>query len=161
MVFDPGPTEPTALALCNFAGTYLTACEEVAGLNHGEQTQQTLNLLSPMFYLASHTLELTLKSFLMLKGYNCGSLKKYGHDLNRISDECHKFGFSIKHDPDYQQVKELVLYFDDFNKTHKMRYLFLGLTKIPDPAHCLEILRVFHAHVREIILFESDKKAAV
>jgi len=55
-----------------------------------EKQELKLNFSMPIYYLYSHALELTLKSFLRCKGFSARKLRSgdFGHKLQALWDAC-------------------------------------------------------------------------
>lgn len=85
----------------------------------------------PYYFLMGHSIELLLKSFLMMKGCSETGIKKFSHNLDKLYDEALK--------RDLSELLSLTLtdkaVLELMNKeyvTHRFRYIRTGMMFTPD-----------------------------
>jgi len=60
-----------------------------------QNSDKTLLLPFPFYYCLSHSLELCMKGYLLLKGKNANELKKIRHNFQKLKIECENIGFEF------------------------------------------------------------------
>jgi HEPN domain-containing protein len=84
----------------SYAKEFLAAADAVKVPPKSNIGKSAFKLLLPAYYLVGHSVELTLKSFLLAKGYEIDKLKKgpYGHNLEELLREARrrKIGRHVK-----------------------------------------------------------------
>jgi hypothetical protein len=88
----------------------------------------------PIYYLYSHALELTLKSFLQCKGFSVKHLasREFGHKLQVLWDACIENDIG-GHAVNNAFVAQMVELLDPFAVDFEFRYIKVGLKSLPDP----------------------------
>ncbi|HBV00456.1 hypothetical protein [Thalassospira lucentensis] len=85
----------------------------------------------PYYFLMGHSIELLLKSFLMLDGCSEVGLKKFGHNLDYLFDEAMKRGL-----PELLSVtladKAVIELMNKEYATHRFRYIRTGMMTLPE-----------------------------
>jgi hypothetical protein len=82
----------------------------------------------PIYYLYSHTIELTLKGFLRARGLPAGKLRdreRYGHSLQKLWDECLARDLVVDA-ADMPIVAEVIKLLDPYATNFEFRYIRLG-----------------------------------
>lgn len=99
-------------------------------------------------FLFCHGVELSLKSFLRNKGVSVNNLiGKYGHDLNKLVDECKHQGIDDYHiftDEDWAKISAL----NQLYKNKEFEYIVSGIK--PFPASIDETFTHFTKFVHDI-----------
>ena len=90
--------------------------------NSSSVLQENIDHIRPMpfasiFFCTGHSIELSLKGFLISQGKNESEIKDYGHDLEKILAVCKKYNFSLSLEDD-AAIKTL----NKFYKNHDFRY---------------------------------------
>jgi hypothetical protein len=77
----------------------------------------------PVRFLYSHTVELLLKAFLRLRGFEVDVLanRPYGHDLVALYDECNKLDLALA-DTDKRSLSVLIPYLEAGHGDYQFRY---------------------------------------
>jgi hypothetical protein len=91
-----------------------------------------LRFSMPVYYLYSHALELTLKSFLRSKGMSSSRLasREFGHKLQALWDACVAEG--LKSNPITEaSIAQAVDLLDPFASDFEFRYVKTGLKNLP------------------------------
>jgi len=95
---------------------------------------KTLKIRSvmPVYYLYSHSLELTLKAFLRAKGISNEELgkRKFGHNLINIWTECVARGMTLDV-PKQLEAVAMVKALAPFAASYEFRYIQTGAKKLP------------------------------
>ena len=87
---------------------------------------------TPAYYLLSHSVELTLKSYLRHRGVTAKQLssREYGHDLNTIYDRSEELGLKRLFKPNEDDCRALSMLVA-MNKRHELRYIKTGHKEFP------------------------------
>ncbi len=119
MPYDPGPTEPNAKGMYNFASEYLQAANTL------KTNMKNMGHSGPFNYTVSHAFELFLKSYLMSCGLTYKDLKKIGHGIQKLVNSCAEWGLEFSED-------EIILasVINNLNAHNMQRYPMLGLFQI-------------------------------
>lgn len=147
----------TPVGLARFAYEYIDAAMLV------DEAKGEVGLLSqasytPAYFLATHGIELCLKSFLLHKGVGVESLSKYyGHNLNKCLIESNERGLKdlFELNEDDSRAFELLV---ELNKENQLRYIQTGLKTYPlwsivEPL----MVRLHQAVAREVGYHSFDK----
>jgi HEPN domain-containing protein len=127
------PLGIVSLSLWNEARDYIVAAETLV-----RESQVKL----PTYFLLSHALELTIKSYLAAHGVDADELHIISHDLQRAYDKSVGLGFQIEPD----RAPKLIRLFSEFHKEQVFRYLtkrnrgLVVIRKLVDAADALEIV---------------------
>lgn len=78
-------------AFINIARSY---CESANILYEKRKSEDLLKLM-PIYMLYFHSVEIILKAFLIMKGFDIKKLKKIGHKLNRLYKRCNEEGLKL------------------------------------------------------------------
>jgi hypothetical protein len=88
-----------------------------------------LHFDTPIYYLYSHAIELTMKGFLRARGVSTAKLKnpkRFGHSLQKLWDECLGRGIILDAAP-----LHLVAMLDPYATSYEFRYIRTGLKTLP------------------------------
>lgn len=96
------------------------------------EKQLRLRFTMPIYYLYTHALELTLKSFLQCKGFSAKHLasREFGHKLQVLWDACIEKGIG-GHAVNNAFVAQMVELLDPFAVDFEFRYIKVGLKSLP------------------------------
>jgi hypothetical protein len=91
-----------------------------------------LRFTMPIYYLYSHALELTLKSFLRCKGFSVRQLasREFGHKLQVLWDACIENGLGGQ-EVNKAFVAQVVELLDPFAVDFEFRYVKVGIKSLP------------------------------
>ena len=84
-----------------------------------------------VYYLYCHAIELSLKSFLMVKGFSDVELKRIGHDFENALSTAKEYGLNNVVDLSEEEV-EAIIWTGDYYKAKVFEYLITGYYSIPD-----------------------------
>lgn len=82
---------------------------------------------SPKYYLAIQAVELTAKSFLLLKGVKPETVRAIKHDLTKLFAECERHGLEL----DYPRARETIKLIAPVHFDYRLRYARPGETLLP------------------------------
>jgi hypothetical protein len=118
------------IGMFNFAESFLNAGRHLA--RAFEKGELHLRFDAPIYFLYSHALELTLKAFLLAKGYSADVLasRKFGHQLNVLWQECLKAGLTAEPNDDVF-IEAMIEILDPLATAYELRYLKVGLKRMP------------------------------
>lgn len=120
----------TAQGLARYAYEYMDAALIVDEVK-GAQTMLSQASYTPAYYLAFHSIELSLKAYLLKRGVTLKQLTKtYGHDLQRLYDEAKNEHLLNDFKEDQRDVDALHLLID-LNADNQLRYLQTGYKTFP------------------------------
>lgn len=152
-VTDPTPRDLDAKGTLNAATQYIEASKCLLDDENG-----WIKYMNPFNYLASHAFELTLKAYLVSKGYEHDRLKKeFRHDVKKLLNECANNGMEIENE--FFKISETIA---NLNALEMQRYPKLGLFLIGEQGFAeapsiINYVEKFHKKVGELI---SDQKKA-
>lgn len=124
------PTKTTSVGLARYAQEFFDAAiatDDVLGMRPGYEIIAPI----PVMYLVGHSIELSLKAYLLFMGVPLDDLKKkYGHDLVKCYKEAqkHELNDVIQlTDSDYKVLEVLnILY-----SSKQLNYCEIGLKEFP------------------------------
>ena len=122
---SPETARLSPIILAEQAGEFLTAAQRVFDVT------KTLKVSIPAYFLTARSIELALKSFLVLKGHSVGQLKNISHNLERGLDEATTLGLHSILEPPPEQVaaiRAVNLYYN----SKDLEYLTTGYKSYPD-----------------------------
>ncbi|MCL4182793.1 MAG: hypothetical protein KJ011_05025 [Burkholderiaceae bacterium] len=160
MVGDPQAEEErtTARGLARYAYEYLEAAilvDETIGARAGGECVSPI----PAYYLASHSIELTLKAFLRHRGLTVRELRlKYGHSLKacyRKAKELGLFDVFRQHENDEAALHLLA----EINNAHELRYIRTGFKTFPSWAIVEPFAVRLHQAVAPLVGYKSFTKS--
>jgi len=111
--------------LADQAGEFLIAAQRVFEL------AKPLKVSIPAYFLAARSIELALKSFLVLKGHSVGQLKNISHNLERALEEATALGLHSVLAPSAEQVTAIQMVNAYYN-SKDLEYLTTGFKSYPD-----------------------------
>jgi len=123
---DRAPSIAYFLSAGSFLQTAIFAHEALATSN------LKLRFEMPIYYLYSHSIELTLKAFLRSSGLTAKELtrREWGHDLLKLWEGCFDRGFNLD-----QQTRLMIRGVLDllafYATTYEFRYVQVGLKTLP------------------------------
>ena len=152
MAFDPGPSEPSAKTMYNFAQNYLKAAECILQNDEIEFTPQ-----GPFYFCVSHAFELFAKSFLMQNRYDCSRLKDLGHGPKGLIQECVNNGFLLE-----DSEIEIAGVIANVNAYNMQRYPMMGLFNLgpqeyAEPEKLLFYMKQFAS---KVMAYVEERNAA-
>jgi hypothetical protein len=121
----------TPLGLGRYAYEYMDAAL-VVDEARGPQGMLSRAAYTPAYFLAFHSIELSLKAYLLNAGLSLDELssKKYGHRLQKLYDKAMQIGLRsdfLQDERDEQALHLLI----DLNEGHQLRYLVTGFKRFP------------------------------
>ncbi len=126
----PEVERTTPKGLARYAYEYMDAAMIVDEAK-GPQTLLSQASYTPAYYLAFHSIELSLKAYLLERGKSLEQLtKKYRHDLQKLYDIAKEEGLLEVFKEDQQDVDALHLLID-LNAENQLRYLQTGFKRFP------------------------------
>lgn len=131
-VAAPNDDERTsAIGLTRYAYEYLEAAM-VVDEHCGAAPQYSHISPTPAYYLLSHSVELTLKSYLRHCGITVKQLssREYGHDLNASYQKAKELGLQNLFHPTEDDTRALAMLVA-INESHELRYIRTGLKEFP------------------------------
>jgi hypothetical protein len=126
---DDGRT--TAAGLTRYAYEYIAAARIVDSQHREDRVFEFVSPV-PVYFLAYHGIELTLKAYLRYRGVSIRDLsgKRYGHDLKacyRKAKELQLLDHFHEHEDDVLALRLLM----DLNAQHQLRYIKVGFKQFP------------------------------
>lgn len=127
----PEDDRTTAIGLARYAYDYLDAAM-VVDRTIGERPGYEILSPIPAYFLALHSIELSLKAYLRHHGVSVRALrsKQYGHDVKQCYRKAKELGlqdhFRVRSD-DMDAMSMLV----DMNQDHALRYIRTGYRQVP------------------------------
>jgi len=124
------PERTTAIGLARYAQEFLEASLKAdGGMGQGRKNDFVASV--PVLYLAGHSIELSLKSFLLHLGVSLRDLRfEYGHDLGKLLVAARKLGLE-----EYAQFDEVELgafdVLNDLYSTKQLEYIETGPKVFP------------------------------
>jgi len=108
---------------------------------------------TPVYYLYAHSIELSLKAFLVTKGYAESGLRKIGHNLQKA--------WSIAKDnnvstylSDIQEIEETIDLVGPYYDSKEFEYIYTGFKRYPKIIHMHNsaalLVEGIGRHIREI-----------
>lgn len=126
-----GDGRTTAIGLARYAYEYLEAAR-VVDSTVGQKPGFELVSPIPAYYLALHSIELSLKAYLRHHGLTARELrsKKYGHDIRACYQKANELGLSdhFKMNSDDMCAMRMLI---DMNADHALRYIRTGPRHFP------------------------------
>ena len=120
----------TPLGLARYAYEYMDAAIIVDDATV-EKRLPVQASYTPAYFLASHSIELSLKAFLLFKGNSLELLrKKYKHNISLLYDAAIKQGLDSYFDAKDCDINALKL-LAEINKEHQLRYIQTGYKQFP------------------------------
>jgi hypothetical protein len=120
----------TPLGLARYAFEYMDAAIIVNDAR-GTRTLLSQAAYTPAYYLAFHSIELSLKAYLLSKGEELKQLPmRYGHDLQHLYDSAMVLGLKNDFEQDERDLVALHLLID-LNANQQLRYLRTGFKQFP------------------------------
>ena len=124
------PERTTPIGLLRYASEYLDAAIIV---DDAEGEKPGYEIFAPVVvqYLIGHSIELSLKAFLLARGISLKELRvKYGHQLRELLD------LACRHGLDEQvtlssQERDAVLVLDDLYSSKELEYIVTGAKRFP------------------------------
>ena len=122
---------------------------------HEALDAQTLRLRFeiPIYYLYSHAIELTLKSFLRTKGLTARELsfKPWGHDLLKLWESCVERGFTLDL-PTRLETGAVIDLLAPYAVNYEFRYVQVGAKTLPTLDVVREAASTLHAAARTAVV---------
>jgi hypothetical protein len=122
----------TPLGLWRFGEAYLQAAKHLLSV------ADDLNFPAPIYFLASHSIELALKSFIRAHGGTLEDLRCFGHRLTPLLKHARKHG--LDKGESAANDSKLIARLDVFNRDHEFRYIVTGYK--PDVPELKPLLNV-------------------
>src|SRR6476646_8878462 len=120
------------------ARTFLTDSESFLGAAQVLEQSGKFGLEGQKYYLASHSLELILKAFILHKGgTECQLRNKIGHDLSKAWRRATKLGLI----PADSRLEVIVDWLAPYHSEHRFRYRQTGFLTLPASGESLQIIR--------------------
>lgn len=121
----------TATGLARYAFEYIDAARIVEAEYVEREPSRAIPPM-PVYFLAYHGIELTLKAFLRLKGVSVNDLsgRKLGHDLNACYRKAKELGL-LQLFKETQEDLDTMKYLVDLNADHALRYIKTGAKVAP------------------------------
>ena len=128
MVDDPDRTKPTGMA--RYAKEFreaADAADKVLGHKPGFEIMAPI----PVLYLIGHSMELSLKAYLLHQGVTLNELRKtYGHNLRKCMKKSKELGIlSILKIDEHEESAFAVL--DELYSTKQLEYIVTGAKTFP------------------------------
>lgn len=145
----------TAIGLARYAYEYIDAARLVDE-RHGARKGHEFISPIPAYFLASHGIELTLKSFLRHHGITARELssRKYGHDLRACYRKAKELGLKTvfkMHSNDMRAMLMLI----ELNENHELRYIRTGYKRFPSWAIVEPFAVRLHQAVAPLVGYRS------
>lgn len=89
---------------------------------------------TPIYYLIGHSIELSLKSYLITENYSMNALKRIGHNLEKLFDKslkCNNFNSTFSLKEDISIVKENIESLNYYYCKKHFEYPLSGLKIVP------------------------------
>ena len=113
------------------AEKYLESAKAVCRPAISERERMTCRASFPAYFLVGHSIELSLKAFLLAKGIGLSELrKKFGHDLAKLISECRRRKLGRQSKLSKNQVVDIKLL--SLSYKHKLlEYMEVGTYSLP------------------------------
>ncbi len=96
-------------------------------------------LISPKYYLLGHSLEVGLKGYLLAKGYSEKQLRKIGHDLDKVLENCNEQKIG-NHFVFTEQQRGMVALLNEYYRAKELEYRVTGYKTFPDDCELIEMI---------------------
>ncbi len=137
MPMHTDPSRTTPIGLSRYAREFFDcalAADNVVGMRHGNEIIAPI----PVLYLVGHSIELSLKSYLMFHGVPLRELptKKYGHDLMKSLKKAKELGLGSLVTLDGGELEALEV-LNDLYSSKQLNYIVTGSKRYPSfgPIH--------------------------
>lgn len=129
MISDEIKTTPIGLA--NYAEEFFD-CALISDEHLGQKLGYEIIAPIPVMYLASHSIELCLKAYLLYKAVPLSELKKrdYGHDLIKCLKKANKLGLGDHVNLDDSELNALTL-LNNLYLRKELNYIVTGEKEFP------------------------------
>ena len=107
------------------------------------QVSQDPKLLGPAYFLAAHSIELSLKAFLLARGESYGAVRRIGHDLVALMAKARRRKLGREVEIDRRICSQLVPLTERYAREFRFEYYEPGVFQVPD----LERLVFFSLHL--------------
>jgi hypothetical protein len=131
MTWAEADARTTATGLARYAFEYITAARLV---DADDREEDPFNLVSPVpaYFLISHGIELTFRSFLRFKGVGVRDLaQKVGHDLDRCNSMSKEYGLEQYFTEGAMDKSAIELLVGMNGQNHALRYISTGAKSAP------------------------------
>lgn len=119
----------TAIGLARYAKEYLEAAIVVEQEMGSKKEHVTVSPI-PAYFLLTHGIELTLKSYLRHAGLSVEDLSKVGHDLKALYAKAQELGLDALYQMTAKDAEAFVLLVA-VNEFHQLRYIQTGFKTFP------------------------------
>jgi hypothetical protein len=121
------PSRTTSLGLVRYAFEFANAAQFV------HQNAKEPAFSAPAYYLASHSVELSLKAFLLCRGLTLDDLAspKYGHKLGVLLDRSLAKGLRRLVSLSEEECAAIRL-LSNHHEVHRFRYIEVGTMSVPE-----------------------------
>lgn len=117
------------IGYCRYAKQYVDAARCVdEGL--GQMPEYRWVSPAPAYYLALQSIELSLKAFLLHKGYTAAQVRCLNHDILKLWAEAQQRGLAQVFHAKFSDKRALLLLYR-INEKHQLRYIRTGLKLFP------------------------------
>jgi hypothetical protein len=124
------PTRTTPIGLARYAAEFLEAAlaaDDKMGRKPGFEVVAPV----PVMFLVGHSIELSLKSFLLFKGESLRRLRThYGHDLHSALRKAKEYGL-LQEVPLSDDDMNIIEVLDNLYSTKQLQYIVSGATTFP------------------------------
>jgi len=107
------------------------------------QVSQDRKLIGPAYFLAAHSIELSLKAFLLARGESYSAVRKMGHDLVALMVRARRRKIGREVELDRRICSQLVPLTERYGREFRFEYFEPGIFQVPD----LERLVLFSMHL--------------
>lgn len=124
-----------------------------------QKEKLTCGASRPAYYLVGHSIELSLKAFLMGRGLDIQKLrsKKYGHDLTKLIIESRKRKLGLEVKLEIKQIN-IIKNFSSIYKNKLLEYPEVGFYSFPLYTEIFEIGYNLIVGLREYCYFKTFNK---
>jgi hypothetical protein len=133
--------------MLNFAEAYFQAASHLQTAL--EEGHLRLRFHMPVYYLYCHTMELTLKAFLLARGLSVDEIRsrRLGHNLQGLWKECNAQGLKVQ-SAKAAALGQTIKLLNPFALRFDFRYLRVGMISLPpleavrgDAEHLIKLVR--------------------